>query len=456
MFALFGTLFLVVFIYVKPQEFIPFLARYPMLYIFLGLALLGLAMDIRLRQVKVERGPHLPYVIAFYMWCGFTGLVKTGGTGMVGSVVQLTIAVILYLILSNGIQTFKALELVFGTVIAVNLFVAVVAFHQGFAPLGCAVVEGSLENLRSDGRPCQVATDCYQGDAEPGASYQCERMGLFGTVSVGEGRVRYRGVLRDPNEVALATGSSLPLLIGRVERKPNFSRVLLLIVSVVLIGGTVIFTQSRGGQIVFLAALGAYFVRRFGFKGIAAGAVLAIPVLLLGGRSGLEAQGSMSERTEILYVGLEMIRQNPVLGVGFDQFTQYHHLTAHNAYLLPISENGPLGLFLFAVIMYISFKIPFVAVRKYAGRTDAAPARTWGMALVAMLAATNIGIMFLSFTYHHILWIYVGLSGAYYRAVRNHDPSFRVSIRLGEILAIIFAMIAFVGLLFAYTRLKAG
>lgn len=454
MFALFGTLFLVAFIYVKPQEFISVLERYPMLYIFLGLAVLGLAIDVRIRQIKVERGPHLPYVIAFYVWCLFTGVVKTGGAGLVGSVVQLSIAVVLYFILSNGIQTFKALELVFGTVATVSLFVAVVAFHQGFAPLGCAVVEGSLENLRSDGRPCQVAEDCYEGDAEPGANYQCERMGLFGTVSVGGGRVRYRGILRDPNEVALATGTSLPLLIGRVERKPSFPRIALLLIATMIVGTAIIFTQSRGGQLVFLTALGAYFIRKFGMKGIIAGAVLAIPVLLLGGRSGLEAEGSASERTEILWVGLDMLKQNPILGVGFDQFTQHHFLTAHNAYLLPLSESGPIGLFLFLAIMYISFKIPFTAVRRYEGRADAAAARTWGMALVALFAATGVGIFFLSFTYHHILWIYIGLSGAFYRCVRTHDPTFEISLSVREVFALLGGMVLFVVMLFAYTRTK--
>ena len=64
--------------------------------------------------------------------------------------------------------------------------------------------------------------DCHEG-GEPGAIYRCERVGLFGTVSVGEGRVRYRGVLKDPNELAGRTENNRvvnfaghPRLVGQL------------------------------------------------------------------------------------------------------------------------------------------------------------------------------------------------------------------------------------------------
>ena len=50
--------------------------------------------------------------------------------------------------------------------------------------------------------------------------------------------------------------------------------------------------------LVFLAVLAAYFVKRFGFRGLALGATLAFPLLLLGGRSGAEASSSTLERID--------------------------------------------------------------------------------------------------------------------------------------------------------------
>ena len=48
------------------------------------------------------------------------------------------------------------------------------------------------------------------------------------------------------------------------------------------------------------------------------------------------------------------------------------------------------------------------------------------MALAAAFAGLSVGVFFLSFTYHYVLWIYIGLSGALYSNVRKLDASFRV------------------------------
>src|SRR5690242_7650469 len=107
MFAIPGIVGLIVFIYLKPQEFIPELASFPFLYIFLALAVFGLALDLRGRNVRFAFGPHLPYIGAFYAWCLFTAAVKTGGAGLVAPIVQLSIAVMIYLLMSMAVQTFK-------------------------------------------------------------------------------------------------------------------------------------------------------------------------------------------------------------------------------------------------------------------------------------------------------------------------------------------------------------
>ena len=51
------------------------------------------------------------------------------------------------------------------------------------------------------------------------------------------------------------------------------------------------------------------------------GAVLAAPILLLGGRAGAEASESSMRRLECWYDALQMFRTWPVLGVGHGQFT---------------------------------------------------------------------------------------------------------------------------------------
>ncbi len=455
MFSIPGIAALIVLIYLKPQEFIPGLEGVPLLYAFLGLAVFGLVLDLRLGHAKFDPPPHWPYVLLFVPWCFITYLVKAGGGGFVRAATELVIVTILFFTISTAVQTFKSFEVVMGSVLASAMFVAGVCLHQGFAPLGCAVQEGvTMEALRPDGRPCQRAEECSEGDAEPGATYQCERMGLFGTVSVGRGRVRYRGVLKDPNEVALASGAVLPMLFARVERQSTLFRWLALIVGFYVIAHTIIFTQSRGGILIFLAVIGAYFVKKLGVKGLVAGGILGLPLLMLGGRSGSEAEDSANERTEILDAGVNMFRSDPLFGVGFDQFGNHHHLTAHNSYLLALAELGVIGLFLFLTMLYLSFKICIVAVRRYDKSEEAKIAGIWAMAMLAAFCGVSIGSFFLSFTYHQVLWIYLGLSGALYAVIRHHDGSFKVTLRLSEKVLLAGAAVAFPIIIKGFLRAK--
>jgi O-antigen ligase len=121
------------------------------------------------------------------------------------------------------------------------------------------------------------------------------------------------------------------------------------------------------------------------------------------------------------------------------QFGEYHYLTAHNSYLLALAELGFPGLFLFTLLIYLSTKIPLTALRRYSGDGGAVlgelarPMRAWAMGLSAAFIGLAIGISFLSFAYHAVLWIYLGLSGALYLTARRHDPDFRVRIGVKDL-----------------------
>ncbi len=93
---------------------------------------------------------------------------------------------------------------------------------------------------------------------------------------------------------------------------------------------------------------------------------------------------------------------------------------------------------------------------RYDGRAQAKVALGWSMSLLATFAGFIIGIFFLSFTYHHILWIYLGLSGALYQCIKTHDPDFTIEITFWEYVGIVVAMIGFVVFLYFYTKLKLG
>jgi O-antigen ligase len=255
-----------------------------------------------------------------------------------------------------------------------------------------------------------------------------EHIGILGTTSTA-GRVRYRGVLQDPNETSLAVGSALPVAFAMREDRSTIFRTMLLVVSIIVISICVIYTQSRGGQLVIAAVLGTYFVKKYGLKGAILGGVMWAPLMLLGGRDDSK-EGSADERVELMIEGLQFVRQYPFLGVGWNQFSEYcsFGLTAHNSYLLAISELGPIGFFLFTAVLYLSFKTLLMGMKRYRDVPEARIARVWSTGLLAALIGACLGSFFLSFTYHNVLWIFIGLTGAFWSAAHRHDPDFKVNL----------------------------
>jgi O-antigen ligase len=432
-------------------------------------------LDVRLGYSRLRRTPILTWVGIFYAWCIITAAIQAPQQ-LAGYVVALAITVALYVVVAHGIQSFRGLELVSSVVLVSVLFVAGVGVHQGFADKQCVVVDekvaGDQTTGKVDGRPCEVPRDCYFGDAEPGAQYLCERGGLLGTTSISNGRVRYRGVLQDPNELALAAGVAMPLAFAFSQRRRRKFNSLLSVLTLALVLLCAILTRSRGGQLVFLAVLAVYFFRRYGLRGMLAGAVLALPLLAFGGRSGGEAEVSTMERTDCWYQALQMFKMSPIYGVGYAQFGEYHYLTAHNSYMLALAELGFVGMVLFGVLLYLSFKIPITILHRYPdparlrargaaatetpdwnGTADASSvARVWALGLLAAFCGLAVGIFFLSFSFHYVLWIYMGMAGALYSATKAHDPSFEVRFGWRDFVYVVSGCIVLIMLVFAYTR----
>jgi O-antigen ligase len=459
MFAIPGIIGLVFLIYVRPQEFYGPLRSVPLLYVCFALWLFGLLLDLKIGNLKWQKTPQLALIVAFSLYASLTILVREPGRA-VEVILGLLICVALYLTLALGVQTFRALAVVAGSVLLMVLFVCGVGTEQGFSPTGCVVIDESVPGDTTtgvpDGRPCLTARACYEGEAEPDAEYMCERIGLFGTTSVGRGRVRYRGVLQDPNELALAGGVGLPLAFALGRRQDRGKRAALVALTLGLVGSCAVLTGSRGGQLVFLAVLAVYFVKRFGVAGAGVGVLLALPLLLLGGRSGAEAVSSTAERIDCWAEALLMWRAHPLFGVGLGRFGEYHYMTAHNSYLLTLAELGLPGMVLFTSIVWISAKVPIQVLQIFPGTTAAvdgsAVARRWALALLAAFAGIAVGIFFLSFAYHYVLWIYLGLSGALYAAVRTHAPTFRVRFGFRDLALVLALDAAIVLTVYLYTK----
>jgi hypothetical protein len=447
---------LIAFLYIRPQEYWVELQQVPFLYLLLLLCFLGLVVDLRLRLAIPRLAPHLAWAMAFFAWCAVTMAIRDGST-LLNGILSLAVPLALFVSVAQGVQTFRAVQALAASLLVLVLFLAAVGIHQNFAPRGCVLLDpqgvGNASLIQPDGRPCDTNENCTTDD--PAQDFLCERVGLFGTSTVG-GRVRYRGILQDPNELALALATGLPFAFAFLARRPGRGRQLLLATSFALVAMCTAFTRSRSGQLVFLAAVFVYVLNRYRLRGLFAGVMLAIPVLLFGGRSGGEASQSTEDRLEAMRTGFAMFRGSPLIGVGHGKFTDYHHLTAHNSYILAMAELGFVGLYLWSLVVYVTAKILVLGLFRYWSRPGAEVARDWALALGASFVALLVGNLFLSFTYHPIQWVFLGLAGAYYSAAKRHDPDWQVGVGLFDAILVLMLDLLLVALFYVYFRLKGG
>jgi O-Antigen ligase len=463
-------------IIIKPQEFVPALADAPLVYVAFGAALAGIVMDIVWRRLRPALAPQVPFVLAFLAWSlSITALKRPDA--IAETAVSIAILAGVFLSVAIGAGSPSGLRAFATMFLGTAALVTAVALHQSRAPFGCFLAEPddwrAKEDLRFDGRPCESVLDCEDDPAVPGGTYRCERVGLLDTSSL-EGRVRYRGSLSDPNELALTISIAVPLALGLAgarrarstrstgstgsirskHRRPPASLPPLPVNALIAaIGLAVILSQSRTGLLVFLLVLGLGFIRKMGLWGVAVGCFVGPSMFLLGGRDGTEADESLDERVSLLREGIELIRATWGVGIGKGQFSSESSIgmNAHNAYLLAASEAGIVGLFLFGIAVYLSLKVPYVI---WFGDYDI-DARLTSMAQAIAIAVSGaaVGVFFLSWAYKDILYMMFGASSALYAAARAEDPRLRVRLSIEEAALVCAAMVGLVGAIYVLTRL---
>ncbi len=467
--TLFATLALVVVLVVRPQEIWPVLESLRLLNVLTALSLLGVVIDYSRGKLGSLYTPQLPFALGFVLTC-FVVTVLALGLGIAWGTVTNTVVIpaIFMIVVMYGATTTEGLRAALWTLVLLCAFVSAVAVHQGLQPPVCMQNaedesgERHPDPTTADGRVCGIKSDCSE-HGEWSDDWVCERVGLFGTFSTGR-RVRYRGQLGDPNELSVYIGAAIPLLLGLGGRsrpgegasasKPKRSTsvvlgsILLVVVGLV----AVIMSQSRGGQLVVGTVFLVLFLSRFGAKGLVPAALLAMPVLLLGGRDDADAEGSSEERTAVLLDGVSMVIGRPLRGVGVDQFADNLsgvHLTAHNSYLLAAAETGLFGFFLWTGMFWASLKIALTVWKRASLPQEI---RALGQALFVSYVGLAVGIFFLSFTYKQLLFVWFGLAGSLYLLARRTDPALRVTVGFRDALGLVTFDLGILTAIWTYTR----
>ncbi len=168
-------------------------------------------------------------------------------------------------------------------------------------------------------------------------------------------RLRGETFIGDPNDFAQLLVCLIPLTFLFWVRKHRIRNILLVYVPIAGLIFGMFLTHSRGGVIALLAVLLMAARKRLGTipSSILAGlAFLATTALgWTGGRDISVEQGA--GRMDAWAEGLQLVQTNPIFGVGYNRFTEFYYITAHNTIVVCAAELGILGFF-----FWVLFTVP--------------------------------------------------------------------------------------------------
>lgn len=410
-----------VFLVLRPQDFIPALSGAPYMMIFLAGAFLATVTGRRLTFSDVPTLALFGLVIVM--------ILSTIANGWVGGVVP---------ILTD-----------FGTIV-VTYLVCVGQLRDGSRLRWFSLVICICTTV--------IVLHSVQ-QAQTG-------IGWTGAQTVEGNRVTWVGIFNDPNDLGLLFLVALPMLLMRAQLAAG----LLVRGFWYLIAAAHIYavwlTHSRGAMLTLMLLAAIVFLRRYGVMKLIVAGVVALPALYLvfSRMRAIEVdEESAYGRIDAWYTGIQLFRENPFLGVGMDAFTDHHHLTAHNSYILVLAELGASGYMMWTLMISAAVLMvwrathgrlksnPPVKVEAGSGSGFSVPAKPdnrppallveGNMILYAMVAYLSASF-FLSRSYIVLLYILCGMAVAYFHKARQVDPDI-VSVTAKSLTLFVVLMVPF-------------
>ena len=313
----------VVIVYVRPAEIVPQWASLPIAQTAGVVGAVVAAFSVYLRPRPVLNSP--------VDWCfiGFclASIASNPANGWFGggyvAFLDLLPLACFYFLVRLTVETRRQLRGLIVLLIALSLFQAVngiVQYHTGTGIGGSTAIADRVQTEDESGEPARIM------------------------------RIRGTGIFNDPNDLAMSMLVVFPfILTGILSPRPGALRRMIGLAAIGVLGYALYLTQSRGGFIGFAALSAAYLYRRTSrWLAIAAAIAIFATVLAVGSRRGevIDAsEGSAQGRVQAWSAGIEMLKTNPLFGVGYDQFVEHHDRVAHNSFVHTFAETGMIGAY---------------------------------------------------------------------------------------------------------------
>lgn len=375
-FAIF--LFYLILTYLRPYEFYPGFARYRPMLVVGGIGLAVAIFSIPISRFTF-RAKQLPMVILFAFWTAASLILARswfGGALMALNEFGITLAAFLMAIFS--VNSPKRIRITVGLLVALSLVLViqdVIALRYGrFADL--LILKQHL----------------------PG-----------GGVAL---RARAMGFMRDPNDLAQSLIAAIPFAALAWRRHSMIGNLFLAIIPIAILVYGVYLTGSRGGLLTLMVITFIAIRPKLGTALSTIALVLGglgLLAITFGGRAfGLDQ--SATNRIEAWSVGLQLLKQHPITGVGYGLFTDFNRLTAHNSYVLCFSELGLPGYFLWIMLLLVTM-LELNAIRKMPVKSDDdLTLRRYARSIQLSLYAFLVAAWFLSRTYVVTLYLLIALA----------------------------------------------
>lgn len=264
-------------------------------------------------------------------------------------------------------------------------------------------------------------------------------------------RVRWYGDWDGPNVFGIlfvmAYAVTLDLVFGAHSLLTRVFALSLMLSYVV----SIYYTNSRGAVLAIACTTLFYFMNKFrSIFAVLVVTVLVGGILALGPSRMSEVSSketSAHERTWLWEQGLQMLKENPFLGVGRGQFVKKVdlELIAHNNYVQNFAETGLIGFFCFIAMLWFSFKgNMMLSDPKY----EVDPKF---VSLGRMMTATIVGyaaVTFFVVMELDLLYFMFGVSASVYLvASRQHSALPRIEMTKRDVQIITGGMVLLIGLI---------
>lgn len=231
-------------------------------------------------------------------------------------------------------------------------------------------------------------------------------------------RICATGIFHDPNDLAMIVVFGM-VLCAYWFTEPGLEILKPLWCSCLgFLGYTLAMTYSRGGLLALLAGIVVLFYSRYGFRKTIPLVAIVLPVMLVlfGGRQasfGGAIEGDTGQqRIQFWAEGIQLFKQAPLFGIGYDQFVEEVRHVAHNSFVHCYTELGLFGGTAFFGAFFYALDGLLRWCSRYSGDTPLPLVRLRPY-LAASVTGFSTSMLSLSRSYVEPTYLMLGLASSY-------------------------------------------